>query len=121
MNTESQRLRALLAAGAALVVFGITIPATASPDGSGGPADGSVGQAQHKANPKGQVDNDKNHGFTCDENGGVGNGNPALDPDCGGYDQVEEPGKTKGDNGKPSKGNGGYPDNGEGEWVPPAN
>ena len=82
MNTESPRLRALLAAGAALVVFGITIPATASPDGSGRPADGSVGMANEKARPKGQsIDNpngDKNNGFRCDSNGGAGAGNPAL-------------------------------------------
>ncbi|CAA9387153.1 MAG: hypothetical protein AVDCRST_MAG47-2586 [uncultured Nocardioidaceae bacterium] len=86
MNTESPRLRALLAAGAALVVFGITIPATAAPDASNPnrPGVGEVGQAQFKADPKGQYKNDHNNGFTCDGNKGAGvAGNPALPHNCG--------------------------------------
>lgn len=85
MNTESPRLRALLAAGAALVVFGITIPATAQSGGHGGqPGVGQVGSADEKANPKGQTGTDKNRGFTCDQNKGAGlAGNPALPHNCG--------------------------------------
>jgi hypothetical protein len=82
MNTESPRLRALLAAGAALVVFGITIPATASPDGPGQPGVGTVGKAGEHADPPGQRVNldenaDSNRGFRCDGNNGAGSGNPA--------------------------------------------
>jgi hypothetical protein len=47
------------------------------------PADGSVGNADGKA-PKGQTAGDKNNGYECDANHGVGNGNPAHTADCGG-------------------------------------
>ena len=111
MNTESPRLRALLAAGAALVVFGVTNAATAAPDGTPGqPGVGEVGQAQYKARPPGQSDNDKNRGFTCDENKGAGlGGNPALPHDC--YGQGEQ------DPTPPKDNNGGG--KGDGVYVPP--
>lgn len=86
MNNATPRLKALLAGGAALVVFGITVPATATDgvDTGGRPDVGSVGSAGEKANPKGQSNNDHNNGFTCDENKGAGvAGNPALPHDCG--------------------------------------
>ena len=89
MNTESPRLRALLAAGAAIVAFGIAIPAMADAGGvPGAPPEGSVGEAGTKATPKGQGEianpnSDSNRGFRCDGNGGAGDGNPALG-DCDG-------------------------------------
>jgi hypothetical protein len=80
MKTESPRLRALLAAGAALVVFGITIPATAS---SGPPADGSLNVPANTKNPPGQAGNITDSGYKCDANQGAGNGNPVFGA-CGG-------------------------------------
>ena len=82
MNTESPRLRALLAAGAALVVFGITIPATAAPDHvPGKPGVGTVGNVPDRIPPGQQVELDENadsnRGYQCDGNNGAGNGNPA--------------------------------------------
>lgn len=44
--------------------------------GKGKPAPGSVGKADDK-DPKGQQPGDKNHGYECDKNNGVGKGNPA--------------------------------------------
>ena len=91
MNTESPRLRALMAAGAAMVVFGITIPATAAPDAPNPnrPGVGSVGKAGENANPPGQSINnpggDGNNGFRCDDNKGAGAGNPALGTCDDGY------------------------------------
>jgi hypothetical protein len=49
---------------------------------AGPPAVGSVGNADNKA-PKGQTTDDKNHGYECDANTGVGQGNPAHSHDCG--------------------------------------
>jgi hypothetical protein len=49
---------------------------------AGPPADGSVGKADNKA-PHGQHDGDKNRGYECDDNPGIGNGNPAHTGTCG--------------------------------------
>lgn len=128
MNTESPRLRALLAAGAALVVFGITIPATASPDApnENRPGVGEVGKAEENANPKKQTlgeGEDGNNGFRCDNNGGAGVGNPALGA-CGDSTDNVHPGNggNPGDGG-PGNG-GGYTDTGDGgtdgEWSSPS-
>lgn len=126
MNTESPRIRTLLAGGAALLVFGITIPATASSGGAPGtpevpgkPAVGSVGQANVKADPKGQsIDNptgDDNNGFRCDDNGGAGAGNPALGncPSDGYTDPTSPPADT-GD--VPTTGEGDAP-SGDDSWT----
>lgn len=48
----------------------------ASNDHGKRPEDGSVGNADDK-NPPGQSKNDKNNGYECDKNNGVGKGNPA--------------------------------------------
>ncbi|MBV8692161.1 MAG: hypothetical protein JOZ37_10815 [Actinobacteria bacterium] len=40
------------------------------------PCNGCVGNADNKA-PAGQSAGDKNHGYECDSNHGVGQGNPA--------------------------------------------
>ncbi len=84
MNTASTKIKALVAGGAAIGAFGIgtLLPATA--DAPSPSPTGEVGQAWLKANPPGQTRGDDNQGFTCDGNAGVGHGNPALDPNCGG-------------------------------------
>jgi len=54
-------------------------PSSGDNQGNGNaPANGSVGNADDK-NPPGQSNNDKNHGYECDNNKGTGNdgGNPA--------------------------------------------
>lgn len=128
MNTESPRLRALLAAGAALVVFGITIPATASPESfnENRPGVGTVGKAEENANPPGQSinnpDGDSNNGFRCDSNGGAGVGNPALgacDGDTNTTDNVH-PGNGGGNPGDGGSNTGGGPvdDGPVEEWAP---
>jgi hypothetical protein len=78
MITASPRLGTLLAGGAVLLAFGIAAPSMADSDGSGKPADGSVGRADDKA-PGGQAadGSDPNRGYECDDNHGVGQGNPA--------------------------------------------
>jgi hypothetical protein len=43
------------------------------------PCNGCVGNADDKA-PPGQSVGDKNHGYECDANNGVGQGNPAHSP-----------------------------------------
>lgn len=48
----------------------------------GQPAVGSVGNADNRS-PKGQTTDDKNNGYECDANNGVGQGNPAHSHDCG--------------------------------------
>lgn len=129
MNTESPRLRALLAAGAALVVFGITIPATASSDGGGRPADGTAGRANEKAQPGGQSidkpNGDSNNGFRCDSNGGAGNGNPALGA-CDDTDKTPPPPVGNGDTVTPGDsdtdpGPGPGAGAGDGDYWGPAN
>jgi hypothetical protein len=53
-------------------------------DGTHGkPCDGCVGNADNKS-PKGQSNGDKNHGYECDDNNGVGKGNPAHTSNCSG-------------------------------------
>ena len=74
------RKTARLAIAATTIVVascGLAGVASAAP-----PPDGSVGNADNKA-PKGQTPNDKNHGYECDANNGVGQGNPAHSHDCG--------------------------------------
>jgi hypothetical protein len=87
MNNATTRTKALVAGGAALLAFGIgtLLPAQANPPHLE-PGE-VVGQAYDKARPPGQTmplvePSDGNSGFTCDGNGGVGNGNPALNPVC---------------------------------------
>jgi hypothetical protein len=119
MNTESPRLRALLAAGAALVVFGITIPATASPESPNPnrPGVGTVGMAEENAHPKKQSlvdgEDDGNNGFRCDNNGGAGVGNPALGA-CGDKTENVQPGNGGGNPGIGGPGDG-YTDTGGGD------
>jgi hypothetical protein len=59
----------------AVVAFGVL--GAASPAFASQPADGSVGHAGLKT-PPGQTDNDRNHGYGCDDNNGAGKGNPAF-------------------------------------------
>ncbi|MEY2448346.1 MAG: hypothetical protein QOH79_1822 [Acidimicrobiaceae bacterium] len=47
----------------------------------GPPPVGSVGNGDTKA-PKGQTVDDNNHGYECDANNGVGQGNPAHSHNC---------------------------------------
>ena len=71
------RMKALFASSAALLVFGVIIPANANPDGATGrPAPGTVGQADGKEPPGQQRGSDEN-GYRCDGNQGAGQGNPA--------------------------------------------
>lgn len=49
---------------------------TSTPVQTGKPANGTVGNADNKS-PKGQKAGDKNKGYECDDNKGVGQGNPA--------------------------------------------
>jgi hypothetical protein len=120
MDNATPRTKKMLAAGAVLLVFGITVPATATDGTPGKPAPGSVGKAEENAFPKGQYENDRNKGFTCDENAGVGGGNPALNPSCdgsaGGSSDNGNPGGNGGGigGGKSDGGSGG--DDG-GDWV----
>ncbi len=91
----SPRMKKELVGGAALVAFGIAIPANAAPDGvPGPPSPGTVGKASEHANPPGQGPNDRNNGFTCDGNQGVGKGNPALNPSCGAGGSTQTPPAT---------------------------
>jgi hypothetical protein len=63
--------------------FGLTSVASAG----GPPANGTVGNADDKA-PGGQWFGDHNKGYECDDNPGVGDGNPAHSFDC--YDEGDE-------------------------------
>jgi hypothetical protein len=45
------------------------------------PCNGCVGNADEKS-PKGQSDGDKNKGYECDANHGIGRGNPAHSGEC---------------------------------------
>ena len=77
------RMKALFASSAALLVFGVIIPANANPDRPARTDTEFVGQAHEKAQPNGQGDKDNNRGFTCDDNRGAGQpGHPALPHDC---------------------------------------
>jgi hypothetical protein len=79
----------MLAVVGMLAIGGAWSSATAAPgnsgnensNGNGPPADGSVGNADDKA-PGGQHGNDKNKGYECDSNKGVGKGNPAHTGTC---------------------------------------
>ena len=76
---EMRRFLALVA----LASIGFTAPAAAGP-----PADGSVGRADDKA-PRGQSAGDHNRGYECDDNHGIGNGNPAHTAVCDGDTGIE--------------------------------
>jgi hypothetical protein len=67
-------LRRLVVAAVAVGVLGSAGPAFAAQ-----PSAGSVGRADHKT-PAGQSENDRNRGYGCDDNNGVGKGNPAHSP-----------------------------------------
>ena len=103
MSIASPRLGALLAGGAALVAFGMAAPAHAANGGANGdcgaycangtdpgapsgngygnsnaPAAGTKGEADDKFPPGQSPDGfDRNNGYECDGNGGVGQMNPA--------------------------------------------
>ena len=77
------RMKALFASSAALLVFGVIIPANANPEAPPRSDTGFVGKAYLNANPPGQRNGDENNGFTCDGNQGAGQpGHPALPHDC---------------------------------------
>lgn len=67
---------AAAAAPVAAAASAVTSSATTAATIAAKPADGSVGNADDKA-PPGQSPNDKNKGYECDGNKGVGKGNPA--------------------------------------------
>lgn len=71
------RTMTALGATAMLALAGFAGPAVAEP-----PPNGSVGNAITKSNPKGQSNGDNNKGWRCDDNPGVGNGNPAHPSNC---------------------------------------
>ena len=50
-------------------------------NGNGPPAPGTVGNADDKA-PPGQSSGDRNRGYECDDNKGIGRGNPAHTGTC---------------------------------------
>ena len=81
------RIRTIAAgAVAALAIAGMGLsPAGANGKGdglaTGKPLNGTVGQASVKSNPPGQSVDDMNKGWECDDNWGVGKGNPAH-PGC---------------------------------------
>ena len=114
MNDTRARTKKMLAAGAVLLVFGITVPATATDGTSNKPDDGTVGQAEENATPKDQSvnnpDEDSDRGFRCDGNNGAGVGNPALGA-CGDDTSSTHPGNGKGP-GSGGNGGGGGGDNG---------
>ena len=60
----------------AVTLVAVGVLGTASPAFAAKPANGSVGRADQKA-PAGQTVNDRNRGYECDDNHGVGKGNPA--------------------------------------------
>ena len=64
--------------GAAVGLGSLVAPAALA----GKPCNGCVGNADNKA-PKGQSAGDANNGYTCDNNRGVGRGNPAHSFNCG--------------------------------------
>ena len=97
MLNASPRAKGWMVGAAALVAFGVAVPANAL-----------VGNANPNGTPPGQVDNDHDRGWRCDDNGGVGQGNPAHPHDCGGP-YTPPTGTT--DPG---------PGTGAGEWVPPS-
>ena len=76
-------MRRLVVSLVALTVLGTAAPAFAAP-----PADGTVGRADDKA-PRGQSAGDRNRGYECDDNPGVGNGNPAHTGVCDGDTGIE--------------------------------
>jgi hypothetical protein len=60
----------------AVTLVAVGVLGTASPAFAAKPANGTVGRADGKT-PAGQTVNDRNRGYTCDDNHGVGRGNPA--------------------------------------------
>jgi hypothetical protein len=68
-------------------------------NGTGKPGPGEVGRADDKS-PPGQSQGDKNKGYECDDNKGVGQGNPAHTSNCSTNNPVNpasgpgEPGTT---------------------------
>lgn len=79
--------RALACFGAVALLSGFVATAVwAAPGdnngkGNGPPAPGTVGNADDKA-PPGQSQGDKNRGYECDDNQGIGKGNPAHSSTC---------------------------------------
>ncbi len=85
--------RSVQAGGAAVLLalsgFAFVAPASAAESMNGNgkgfavgrPDAGSVGNADDKS-PKGQAYGDKNKGYECDDNAGVGRSNPAHTPSC---------------------------------------
>jgi hypothetical protein len=68
----------------ARVLIGATLgigPLAMQPAFAAQPCNGCVGHADDKA-PKGQSDGDKNKGYECDANHGIGQGNPAHSNNC---------------------------------------
>jgi hypothetical protein len=68
----------------AYLIVGTTLalgPLAMQPASAAKPCNGCVGNADGKA-PKGQSDGDKNAGYECDRNNGVGQGNPAHSDVC---------------------------------------
>jgi hypothetical protein len=72
-----RRIVAALATAAVLTIG----PLAAQPAFAAKPCNGCVGNADTKS-PGGQSDGDKNRGYECDSNHGVGRGNPAHTGDC---------------------------------------
>ena len=74
--TEAAAGAAAAAAPVAAAASASAVSGAATVTVAAKPADGSVGNADDKS-PPGQSDNDKNKGYECDGNKGVGKGNPA--------------------------------------------
>lgn len=71
MGSKGRKLMAQCLIGATLAFGPLAGTAFAAK-----PCNGCVGNADNKA-PGGQSTGDKNHGYECDANHGVGQGNPA--------------------------------------------
>lgn len=78
--TKFRKSARLAVAATTIVVASCGLAGVATAQGK--PAPGSVGNADNKT-PNGQTVDDKNHGYECDGNNGVGQGNPAHSHDCG--------------------------------------
>lgn len=72
--SHTRRSLAVLLAAIAALTFSVT--GTDAAIAKGKPANGTVGNADDKS-PSGQSKDDKNAGYECDRNNGVGKGNPA--------------------------------------------
>jgi hypothetical protein len=105
MLNASPRAKKWMVGAAALVAFGVAVPANAL-----------VGNANPNGTPPGQVNNTHDKGWRCDDNSGVGQGNPAHPHNCPGgpYTPPEGTGTTTDPGTDPGPGTG------AGEWVPPS-